>query len=93
MSGPLARVIALPGTGLLGVTTAKKIGNRPQRNRAKRRFREAILTQADLADPRLDFVVIVGLDGAQASFDRIQKEVRILFIRAVERWADELESS
>jgi ribonuclease P protein component len=89
----MARLAALPGTGLLGIATTKKIGGKPDRNRAKRRFREAVRTQPDLADPRLDFILIVNTDGAQAPFERIREEVRSLFLRAVERWADELESS
>ncbi|WP_420810089.1 ribonuclease P protein component [Fimbriimonas ginsengisoli] len=89
----MARISALPGTGLLGIATSKKIGGRPERNRARRRFREAVRIQADLAEPRLDFILIVGANGADVPFQRIQEEVRDLFRRAVERWADELESS
>jgi len=77
--------VGLPGTGLLGVATAKKIGDRPARNRAKRRFREAARTQG-LLDPKFDFILIVNGKGADATFERIQEEVRGLFARAVERW-------
>ena len=93
MNGSLAKLIALPGTGLLGIATAKKIGGKPDRNRAKRRFREAIRIQAGLVDPRLDFILIVNPDGANAVFERIQEEVRTLFGRAKERWESELGSS
>jgi ribonuclease P protein component len=92
-SGTLARVIALPGQGFLGISTSKKIGNRPRRNRAKRRFREAVRLDANIADPRLDYVLIVYDAGADADFGSIQEEVRTLFAKINERWAGELESS
>jgi len=93
VSGPLARLTSLPGTGLLGVATAKKIGTKPPRNRAKRRYREAVRTQSGLLDSRFDFVLIVTESGARAPFERIQEEVRRLFAESVKRWADESESS
>jgi ribonuclease P protein component len=91
-SGPLARLISLPGTGLLGIATSKKIGSKPPRNRAKRRFREAIRTQ-NLVDSALDYVLVVQTSGADAPFERIQEEMRRLFQEAGKRWASELESS
>lgn len=93
-SGPLGRVSALrPGTGLVGIATAKKIGGKPQRNRARRRFREAVRLQSEIVRPAFDFVIVVNQTGADAPFERIQEEVRRLFGEAVNRWADELESS
>jgi ribonuclease P protein component len=92
-SGPLARIAALPGTGLVGFATPRKLGNRPRRNRARRRFAEAIRLQPGLVDSRLDFVLIVSADGADAPFERIQEEVRTLFERARSRWDEELGSS
>jgi len=85
-------VIALPGTGLIGIATSKKIGTKPQRNRAKRRFREAIRQQPQILNPRLDIVVVVTEAGSGATFDRIREEVKALFGKAIERWAEELES-
>jgi len=78
---------------LLGIATVKKIGGRPQRNRAKRRFREAIRNQPDLVDARIDYILIVNADGAIAPFGRIEEEVRALLGRARERWESELASS
>lgn len=92
VSGPLARLISLPGTGLIGVSTAKKIGTRVARNRAARRFREAIRRQAELAAPRLDLVLLVNMRGAEATFSLIEAEVCSLLSRAKERWESELES-
>ena len=92
MGGELARLNSLPGKGLLGVATSKKIGVTPKRNQAKRRFREAVRIQS-LAFPQLDYVLIVKTDAANASFERIQLEVRTLFEETKRRWADELEFS
>lgn len=88
----MARLSALPGTGLLGIGTSKKIGNKPRRNRTKRRFREAVRL-SELVDPRLDYVLIVGPRGDTAPFARIREEVVDLFGKARERWADELACS
>lgn len=41
----------------------------------------------------MDYVVILGLACADASFERITEETRDLFLRANARWADESESS
>ncbi len=83
---------SLPGKGLLGIATSKKIGVTPKRNLAKRRFREAVRTQF-LVETKLDYVLIVKNEAADATFERIQQEVRTLFEETKRRWADELEFS
>jgi ribonuclease P protein component len=94
VGGPILRMVALqPGSGLVGIATAKKIGGKPQRNHAKRRVRAAVQLNPEPPDPRLDYVIVVSESGARASFERIQGEVRRLLAEAVGRWADELESS
>ncbi|MGE0002465.1 MAG: ribonuclease P protein component [Fimbriimonadaceae bacterium] len=40
-NGRFARLCAQPGTGELGLTTARSIGSHARRNRARRRLREA----------------------------------------------------
>jgi ribonuclease P protein component len=83
---------SLPGQGLLGIATSKKIGVTPKRNKVKRRFREAVRLQS-LVAPNLDYVLIVKQDAANAPFERIQIEVRTLFDEAKRRWAEESEFS
>jgi ribonuclease P protein component len=56
-------------------------------------FREAIRTQPEIFTYSLDYVLIVSADAAQATWERIQEEVRDLFREAAARWASELESS
>jgi ribonuclease P protein component len=82
----------MPGTGLVGIATSRKIGTAPRRNRTKRRFREAIRLQT-LTHQGLDYVLIVKQDAATAPFERILIDVAALFQEAKGRWADELEFS
>jgi ribonuclease P protein component len=89
----LARIIAHPGTGLVGIAVSRKIGSKPRRNRLKRRFRAAIESSTDLLDQRLDYVVVVNAEAAEASYEIIDEEVRTVFAKVNQRWAAELESS
>ena len=89
----MARIIAYPGAGLVGIAISKKIGSKPRRNRLKRRFRAAIDLNSELLDRRLDYVVVVNAEAAEASFDAIETEVRAVFAGVNQRWAAELESS
>ena len=43
-------------------------------------------------DQRLDYVVIVLAEGAEAPFEDIRKDVANVFGKMGERWAGELES-
>lgn len=91
--GEFARLVFLEGSGLVGIAVSKKIGNRPQRNRAKRRFREAIRTQPELLNPRMDMVVSVMQSGASAPFEVIRADLKTIISKANERWASDLECS
>ena len=93
VAGSLARLTTLPGTGLVGVATAKKIGGKPDRNRAKRRFKEAIRLQSEMLDPRLDYVFVVLAKEAEPPFMKVHEEVAVLIDQAKQRWAKELASS
>jgi ribonuclease P protein component len=93
VSGDLCRLYAYPGQGKIGVSTAKKIGSHARRNRVKRRFREAIRTQPDMLDRRLDYVVVVNAGSADAPFEPVKSELRALFGKINDRWAGDLECS
>jgi ribonuclease P protein component len=79
----------LPGSGFFGIATSKKIGSHAVRNRAKRRWREAVRMEEPLLRPDLDYVAIVHEHGAKADFPEIRAELRALLERVNERWADE----
>lgn len=84
-------MIAQPGSGLVGFATSKKIGSKPQRNRAKRRAREA--ARKTNLDPRLDYVVVVQAEAPTASFERLAEDLAKAIEGMRDRWASELESS
>ena len=92
-AGRHCRLTALPGEGFVGVATSKKIGNKPQRNRAKRRFREVLRELEDRLDPRLDYVVMALPSSTEAKLEEISSDLRSLVGSINERWAAELESS
>jgi len=91
-AGRLLRLISLPGEGLVGIATSKKIGGKPPRNRAKRRVREAIRTSGGPIR-NLDLVVIVNPSGAAAPFEALIQEWNELRARTETRWAEKLASS
>ena len=93
MKGDVARIVAYPGTGLVGIAVSKKVGSRPRRNLLKRRFREAVSDRQNLLNQELDYVVVVNAEATEASFERIRLDVRALFAKVIDRWAAESESS
>ena len=93
VNGVLVRIASLPGNGLLGFATSRKLGGKPQRNRQRRRLQAAFRDCKDLLDPAMDYVVILGPRCADAPFERITEEARDLIVRANARWAEESECS
>lgn len=88
------KVISLhPGTGFFGIATAKKLGVRPARNHAKRRVREAIRLNIELAEPNLDYIVVTQVAAAGATFEFLQAEIRRQLQESKGRWVEELASS
>lgn len=64
-----------PGTGRIGLTVSKKVGNAPTRNKLKRRLREILRVRPALfAD--VDLVVIAKPGAADLSFDELTAEVQ-----------------
>ena len=91
MGGGCCRLMALPGEGLVGITTSKKIGNTPQRNRAKRRFREGWRKQEARVRGNLDYVLIVTPQGAGAPFGALVEELGSLLDAMSARWEGDSE--
>lgn len=81
--------MALPGKGRIGIATSKKIGSKPLRNRAKRRFREALLHSDQHVNGNLDYVLIVTPQGANAGFEAIAGDVREMLGAMDRRWEGE----
>lgn len=79
----------LPGKGLIGFAASKQIGAKPQRNRAKRRLRECVRIHRNLIDNQLDYVFIVSLKAAAATFPQLLSETAEMIDKANGRWASE----
>ncbi len=59
----------------IGFTVSKRVGNSPQRNRARRRLREAArLVMWDLAQVGFDYVVIGRRQTLTRPFDRLKQD-------------------
>jgi len=69
----------LPGTGLVGIATSKKLGGKPQRNHVKRQIREIIRPFVGTSNPEWDFIVLVSERASNASFAEIEADIRQLF--------------
>lgn len=82
-SGSLVVVRVLPN-GLdrsrLGVVVTKKVGGAVDRNRAKRRIREAVNIRAIL--PGWDVVVIARTSIQSAEYRDLERELQQLLVRA-----------
>jgi ribonuclease P protein component len=60
----------------IGVTVTKKVGDSVERNRIRRRLREALRRAAPLAArPATDYVVVARRDALDASFERLIDEL------------------
>ena len=85
MNGRHFRVCSLPGTGLVGVATTKRIGCHARRNRQKRRAREAV-NATGLGFVDLDMAVLVRETADKTSFDELTEELKRLLEETRQRW-------
>ncbi|WP_428699580.1 ribonuclease P protein component [Stappia sp.] len=67
-----ARADAVPR---MGYTVTKKTGNAVERNRIRRRFREAVRAAAVQARPGVDYVLIGRRAGLSMDFDTLVREI------------------
>ena len=84
-------MMALPGTGRIGYSTPRAIGNTPRRNRMKRRFRAAVMET--VRPVNLDMVVAISAKAEAAPYPAILQDLAGAMGRMKERWANELGSS
>ncbi len=59
----------------IGFTVTKKLGNAPERNRIKRRLREAARACEARFEPRHDYVLVGRRDALTIPFDRLVAEL------------------
>lgn len=60
----------------VGLTVTKKVGNAVERNRVKRRFREALRAPALATKPDHDYVIVARRDALSAPFASLVGELR-----------------
>jgi RNase P protein component len=82
-------VCALPGSGLVGFATSRQIGNRPRRNRERRRAAEAM---RGIASEGLDLTVTVKPAAREQSLEQLREELRNLVMEVRSRWEGGSES-
>lgn len=76
-----------------GLTVTRKVGNAVERNRIRRRLREAIRVSAE-ADmlPGIDYVIVARREVLGAPFAELSQELRRRFARMVEPKRDPAET-
>ncbi len=63
----------------VGLTVTKKVGNAVERNRVKRRFREALRTPDLKTSPDHDYVIVARREALSAPFSKLVGEVKRCF--------------
>lgn len=84
-------VLSLPGTGLVGIATSKKIGGKPSRNHAKRRV-QAILYVRESSCRQLDLAFVLNDRISKLGFQELKEEVERLLREATAQWEENSES-
>lgn len=64
------------GITRLGISTTKRTGGSVDRNRVKRRVREAVRKNASFLPPGEDIVIVAGRKCLEAPFEEIERDVR-----------------
>ncbi len=84
-SHPLLILCVLPndlGVARAGFTASRRVGKAVERNRARRRMREAVRQMWDLVEPGWDMVWIARPAVNQARFAEVQAACSRLLVRA-----------
>jgi ribonuclease P protein component len=93
VQGRLLRLSAIPGEGLVGFATAKKIGSHARRNQARRRGQSAFREIAYQFAKPLDLVIIIGTAACDVEFAEVKEELGALLEKIESRWAGDSECS
>lgn len=64
------------GITRLGISTTKRTGGSVDRNRVKRRVREAVRKNASFLPPGEDVVIVAGRKCLEAPFEDIERDIR-----------------
>ncbi len=74
------------GEGRVGIATAKALGSKPLRNRAKRRMREIVRCNAAEWRPQLDYIVVMKAESNRTPYEILNREAVSLLSELNKRW-------
>jgi ribonuclease P protein component len=83
------RIVSLEGPGRVGFATAKTIGSKPKRNRAKRRLREAVRLLAATLPPNADVIFVGKAALHEADWNALLKDLGDGLRALGGQWANE----
>lgn len=86
--GDFLTLITTEGTGLVGIATSRKLGEKPPRNYQKRRVKAALQSLA--TNPQQDWVIVIGIKAKDADFATLSADMANLVKRV---WDDASASS
>lgn len=90
-NGDFLRLLALPGTGLVGIAVTRSLGCNARRNLFRRRMRE--IARISGGQPSADLVVLVKAGANGQTFQALSDEFRQLVAEVVARWDENLDPS
>ena len=80
----------MPGNGLVGIATSKKLGSKPQRNKQKRRIHAML--QSEALSKTQDFVLVASFKCLKTDYATLNSELTQLMDEA-SKWVGGLASS
>ncbi len=69
------RIVALPGSGKVGIATSKSIGCHAQRNKIKRRVKVIVQFHQAILSNSFDWVFVVKKSASELSFDQLKENL------------------
>ncbi|MBS1704591.1 MAG: ribonuclease P protein component [Armatimonadetes bacterium] len=85
-AGRICRLLSLPGTGKIGVSTLRAFGSKPRRNVVKRRMKAAIGNPRTQEWLGFDWVVQATRDAEKASVAELRDDIFELREQLLRRW-------
>lgn len=87
------RIYSLSGSEQIGYATSRAIGNRPQRNRVRRRIQAAFRELKAELPAGLDLIIQAKAEAKNTSFGELRDQLRNGLEATARRWESKSESS